>query len=134
MRRLGKVRFRFLKEQSGISLIETLLAVVILGLIAVPFISAVTTSSKAAFAVDQRTTAESLAQSQMEWIKSVTYVEDATDYPPAPMPSDSDYANYSVVITAAPLRDPDDGMQKITVTIKHSDKTIIRLESYKRQK
>ena len=36
------------------------------------------------------------------------------------------------LITAAePLRAPDDGIQKITVTIKHSDKVVIRLEGYK---
>ena len=50
------------------------------------------------------------------------------------MPSGGDYIYYTANITTESLRDPDDGLQKITVTIKHHDKTVIQLESYKRDK
>ena len=129
-----KGKFKSLRGQSGISLIETLVALAILGAIAVVFLSALTTTSRGAFTTDEQTTAESLAQSQMEWVKNVNYVEGATQYSPALIPSGSDYLNYSVGITANPLHDPDEGIQKITVTIKHFDKTIIKLESYKRRR
>jgi hypothetical protein len=35
------------------------------------------------------------------------------------------------VITAEPLHTPDDGIQKITITIKRDDEVITRLEGYK---
>jgi len=133
MRWLGKERIRLLREQRGIGFIETLVALAILGAITVAFLSGLTTASRATFIADEQTTAESLARGQMEWVKHASYEEDATQYPPASIPSGGDYVNYSVVITAEPLHDPDDGIQKITVAIKHSDKTIIVLESYKRQ-
>ena len=132
--RLKKAQFRFLRGQTGISLLETLIAVAILGIIGASFLNGLTTASRASFTNDERTTAESLARTQMEWVKNITYVGDATEYPPAEMPSVSDYINYSVAITAEPLHNPDEGIQKITVTIKHNDRTIIQLESYKRER
>jgi type II secretory pathway pseudopilin PulG len=121
----------FARRESGISLVETVVALAILGTIAVTFLSGLVTSSKATFIVDEQATAESLARSQMEWIKNVDYVYDVTEYSPAPIPSGKDYVRYSVTIAAEPLHDPDDGIQKVTVTVKHSDKGVIKLECYK---
>ena len=130
MRRPEKKRFRLFRGHRGVSLIETLVALAILGAITVTFLNGLLTASKAAFTADEQTTAES----QMEWIKNATYVEDTAQYPPALMPSGGDYVNYSAVITAEPLHSPDEGIQKITVTVKRYDETIITLEGYKRQR
>ena len=54
-----------------------------------------------------------------------------TEYSPEPVPGDKDYIGYSVVSATEPLHEPDDGIQKITVTVKHSDKEVIKLEGYK---
>lgn len=121
----------FAYRESGMTLIETIVALAILGAISVTLLSGLATTSKAMFTTDEQTTAESMAQSQMEWLKNTDYVYDATQYSPAPMPNGKDYINYSVVITAEPLHNPDDGIQKITVTIKHSDKGLIQLKGYK---
>lgn len=120
----------FTGRESGVTFLETIVAVAILSVIAVTFLNGLTTASKSAFIADEQTTAESLAQSQMEWAKNVNYVYGATEYTPAPMPG-GDYVNYTTVIAAEPLHSPDDGIQKITVKIKHSSKTIIKLEGYK---
>jgi len=124
----------FADHESGLTLIETVVALAILGAIAVSFLNGMTTASEGTFIADEQTTAESLARSQMERVKTTDYVYGATDYSPAPMPSSKDYINYSVIITAEPLNNPDDGIQKITVAIKHFEKTIIKLESYKGQR
>jgi len=121
----------FTGRESGVTLIETVVALAILGVIAVAFLNGLTNASKAAFTADEQSTAESLAQSQMEWAKTVTYVYSATEYSPAPIPGGKDYINYSAIIAADPLHDPDDGIQKIIVTVKHSDKGVIKLEGYK---
>ena len=117
--------------ESGTTLLETLIALAVLGTIAVTFLSGVIATSKAAFLADERATAESLAQSQMEWAANATYVDDATGYSPAPIPSGRDYINYSANITAQPLHPSDDGIQKTTVTVSRSGEAVMILEGYK---
>ncbi len=121
----------FARNEAGTTLIETVVALAVLGVIGVTFLSGLATTSKAAFISDERTTAESLAQSQMEWVKNAAYSCNATDYSPAPVPAGKDYTNYSVAITAAPLHAPDDGIQKITVTVRRAGEGIMILEGYK---
>lgn len=118
-------------NKAGLALIETLVALAILGIIAAAFLGGLATASKATFIADEGTTAQSLAQSQMEYAKTLDYVYSATEYPPAPIPGGEDYADYSATIDAEPLHDPDQGLQKITVTIEHQGKQVITLESYK---
>ncbi len=118
-------------SESGVTLTETIVSLGILAIIAVPFLSGQATTSKAIFIVDEQATVGSLAQSQMEWVKNADYVYDATTYPPAPIPGDKDYLNYSVIISAEPLHSPDDGIQKITITVSRSDREVTELEGYK---
>jgi type II secretory pathway pseudopilin PulG len=122
---------RFIGGESGVTFMETVVALAILGVIAVTFLNGLTTTSKTVFLTDEQVTAESLAQSQIEWVKSANYSYGATTYSPAPIPSGKDYLDYSALIKAESLRDPDDGIQKITVTIRRSDKGVLRLEGYK---
>ena len=129
--RLLRILGKFTGRESGVTFIETVVALAILGVIAVAFLNGLTTTSKSVFIADEHTTAESLAQSQMEWVKNASYSYNATTYSSAPIPSGKDYLNYSTLITAEPLRSPDDGIQKIIVTIKRSDKGVTKLEGYK---
>ena len=129
--RLLRILGKFTGRESGVTFIETVVALAILGVIAVAFLNGLTTTSKSVFIADEHTTAESLAQSQMEWVKNASYSYNATTYSPAPIPSGKDYINYSALITVEPLRSPDDGIQKISVTIKRSDKGVTKLEGYK---
>ncbi len=121
----------FTRSESGATLIETLVALAIMGVLAVTFLGGLATASKATIVADEQATAESLAQSQMEWVRSADYVYSTTEYSPAPISSSDDYANYSVVITTGPLHGTDDGIQKITVTVKHFAKEVIKLDGYK---
>ncbi len=119
----------FICRESGISLIETVVALAVLGTIAVTFLSGVATTSKAAFTTDERATAESLAQSQMEWVQNASY--NATGYAiptEEAIPSSSDYTNYSANIT---VESRGVGIQKITVIVNRSGEQVITLESYK---
>ena len=79
----------------------------------------------------ERDIAISLARSQMENVKNVSYVPGATTYTAAALPTASDYAGYSVSIAAAALHSPDDGIQKITVTVNRSGQSVLTLEGYK---
>jgi len=121
----------FISRESGTTLIEAVVALAILGTIGVTFLSGLTTTSKASFISDEQATAESLAQSQMEWVKNASYSYNATGYTSAPISAVKDYLNYSATIVAAPLHNPDDGIQRLTVTVKRYDETTTKLEGYK---
>ena len=129
--RLFRILSISVHRESGATLLEVVVALAILSTIAVAFLSGLATTSEAAFTADELATAESLAQSQMEWVKNADYVYSATEYSLTPIPDGKDYLNYSAVITAESLHDPDDGIQKITVTVERSDEVVIKLEGYK---
>ena len=118
-------------RESGVTLLETAVALAMLGAIAVTFLIGLATTSKAVVVANEQTVAESLARSQMEWAKEVTYTVNATAYAPAPIPGEADYTGFSATITAEPLNTPDDGIQKVVVTVKHYDEELIILEGYK---
>ena len=136
-----------MKNEKGFTLIEVMIAIALLGIIAVAFLGALATASRALVIADERTTAESLARSQMEYVKNQNY--DATNNPPqySPLPSISgDYtitttAEYfdadgdgiiEVDVTTTEVREDDEGIQKITVTVSHLSKPdVITLEGYK---
>ena len=129
--------------QSGIGLVETVVALAVLGTVAVALLSGVVGINRAASTVDERATAEGLAQFQMEWAQdaaSTPYVPDASAYSAAPVPGTTgnatypDYANYSASIAVEPQANPDDGIQKITVTITRSGVTVFILEGFKRDR
>lgn len=118
-------------KESGVGLIETLVALALLGIIAASFLGGLATASKAAFTADERATAECLARSQLEYVKTLDYVTDATEYSPAPIPGSEDYSNYSVTIGAEPVHETDDGIQKITVAVSHGGQSVLTLDDYK---
>jgi prepilin-type N-terminal cleavage/methylation domain-containing protein len=118
-------------RESGMTLLETVIAVAILGAVAAAFLGGVAASSRGVYTADEQATAEGLARSQMEWAKNATYSYDATSYSIAPIPMNDDYTGYSANITAESLHGSDDGIQKITVTIMRSGKPVFKLEGYK---
>ena len=126
---LGKFKNPVYPE-SGQTLVETAVALAIIGIIAVAFLSGLATTTKAAFIADEQATAEAIAQSQMEWVKKASYNKTATQYSPAPIPAGKDYINYSATI-AAQLITSDNRVQKITVTVNRSGEQVFKLEGYK---
>jgi type II secretory pathway pseudopilin PulG len=118
-------------RESGDTLINTLIAIAIISIVTVTFLGGLATSSKAAFTSDKQTTAGSLARTQMEMTKNAVYVYEAVSYTPAPIPDSADYTNYSASITAQPLHNPDDGIQKITVTVSRNSGEVLTITGYK---
>jgi len=126
-----------IKSERGVGLIEVMIAIALLGIIAIAFLSGLATASKALFIADERATAESLARSQMEYVKNQDYSIGGT-YDIIDLAS---YPSYAINLAAEPLPDPNDpdndlvGIQKITVVVSHSrpDKEVevIILEDYK---
>jgi prepilin-type N-terminal cleavage/methylation domain-containing protein len=120
----------------GFTLIEIVIAIALVGIIAVAILNSLSTASLALILADERATAESLARSQMEYTKNSPYdLRDPPQYPLIDIPDG--YIGYSIEVDAVRLdpeedgTDDDDGIQKITVTVSRNDKMLVTLENYK---
>lgn len=139
-----------MKGEKGFTLIGVLVAIAILGLVAVIFAGGISTAAKAVFVSDERATAESLAKSQMEYVKNQPYLF-------APGGGESTYEKISSIPSGYAIRSvkrdgskvsdiigvpwdtqndqanaTDEGIQKIELIIDHLDKdAVITLEGYK---
>ncbi|MDD5648107.1 MAG: hypothetical protein PHY03_04160 [Dehalococcoidia bacterium] len=131
--------FKSRRYETGISIAEVLIALAIFAVVGVTFVTALGTNFKVLLIADQRTTAESLAKTQMEAINNAPY--DST--PPYTYSKISGIpVGYDININVA-LVNPDTGavsaldlgVQKVTVTVtcqQHSPPEVLVLESYKR--
>jgi type II secretory pathway pseudopilin PulG len=145
----------------GMSGIEVIVALGILGLVAVVFLGGLSTAFKADIIADERSVAQSLASSQMEYVKSQEYVTapsggeatypkiDLSEYPDyfiLGIHRDSSIADDVDGVIGVPWdtdggtpSTDDNGIQKIAVIIYHPydsdepDKTkkVLTLEDYK---
>lgn len=131
--------FVFRRCTIGVTIAEVLIALAIFAVIGVTFVSALGTNFKVLLIADQRTTAESLAKTQMEEINNSPY--DST--PPYSYNKISGIPEgYDININVALINPEtgsvsalDLGVQKVTVTVtcqQHSPPEVLVLESYKR--
>jgi len=131
-----------MKDEKGFSLMEVALAIALLGIVAVAYLGALATGSRAIMIADERATAESLARTQMEYVRQQSYDANLDHDPPQYTTIPDIPAGYEIEVDAVRL-DPygdgatnDDGIQSITVTIKHTvggepEKEIFALEGYR---
>jgi len=112
------------------TLIETLVALGIIAAVAVVFLIGMTTSAKAVMVSQERVAVDSLAKSQMEDTKARGYALTLT-YPKITIPQDLVDQGYDVGIAAAPLHNPDDGIQEITVTVSRDGAPVFTMVGYK---
>ena len=138
-RRLFGVAKKLRGNESGVTLLETLVALAILGLVAVAFLSALTTAARATIIADEQATAESLVRSQIEYVKSQDYIDydDPGHLEYELLESEKIPTSYSVEVTVELLDpendglDDDDGIQKITVTVNRNERLVLTIEDYK---
>jgi prepilin-type N-terminal cleavage/methylation domain-containing protein len=127
---LSKLKQLF-KDSPGFTLLETLVALTIFGMVAVIFLMGLSVSSKALMVSQDRVNAESIAKSQMEDTKAQTYVAEASSYPEITLTSDLINQGYDIAVDANPLNSPDDGLQKITIDVSKNGEVLFTLIGYK---
>ena len=128
-----------MKQEKGFSLIEVAIAIALLGIVAIAFLGGLSTASRAIFIADERATAESLARTQMEYVKSQDY--DSDNNPPQYALIPDIPVGYQIDVIPVRL-DPkgdgfaeDDGIQKITVVVEHLEKPeVIKLVGYRSER
>lgn len=105
-----------MKSEKGFSLVETLIAIALFGMIAVAVSLGLSMAARSNIISDKLTTAESLARSQIEDIQQQPYV-DPPSYEIMDTSSTPDYANYSIVSPF--VTSWQTGIQKISITVMH---------------
>ena len=144
----NKVRKALRGSSKGVTLIELLIALALFGIIAIVFAGGLGTASRAVFTADVRTNAESLARSQMEYVKNQPY-QDAEEGEPiyqkiADIPGSYSIWSYNYddeVVESVigvpwdtadnqPLEE-DNGLQRIKLVVKHDDRVVMTLVGYK---
>ncbi len=138
---LGKRKNRIFQEQRGIGLTETLVVLALLGIIGVALLNGLSTSSKGVIISQENVAAESLASSQVEYIKTQDYIP-VDDYNPVTnyydeidIPVDLAGKGYSIDINPpqtiiAPTLAPFE-LQSIEVVVKHNGKGVLTISVYR---
>jgi hypothetical protein len=75
---------------------------------------------------NQKAVAQSLAQTQLEYVKNYPYDSEATTYPTVDTPQ-----GYSISVGVGSIPSTDADIQKITVTISRGEEDILTVEDYK---
>ena len=114
------------KDEGGLSLVEALVTIAVIGVALVAFSIALSTGSLAVNESDQEVTAQSLARTQMEYIKGCTYDPYATTYPAVDTTD-----NYSISVAVTSVPDADNNIQKVTATISKDAVVLLTVEDYK---
>ena len=127
-------------DQRGFGLVETLVAVSILGVAVVAMLIVLSAGTVAVGECNQEVVAQSLARTQLEYTKNYPYDLGADTYPyvytydetynlsPITLPE-----GYAIAVEAESILEPvtDDNIQKITVTISRGGEDILTIEGYK---
>ena len=113
-------------NERGFGLVETLVAVAILGVAVVALVLGLSTGSITVGEGNQELVAQSLAQTQLEYVKGYSYDPEATTYPTVDTPE-----GYSICAEVGSIPDADTDIQRITVTISRDGEAILTVKDYK---
>ena len=112
-----------MRNEKGSTLLEVLVALALLGIISVLFLSGVVNSSTARVTADERVSAKILAESLIDDLKKQEFESSYNITIP------SEFPDYSANLTVESLANG--YIQRITIVVEHLDEDILTLETYK---
>ncbi len=123
------------REQSGVMLIDTVVALALLGIFGVAFLSAISTSTATMASIEDKVNVDNLVRAQMEYTKSDNFSSSYNYQTLDQLDPGSPYAitvpnGYSINVAAAALPNSV-GIQEITVTIFRNGNSELVTKGYK---
>jgi Tfp pilus assembly protein PilV len=115
-----------LHSESGVALVEALIASAILGMTLVVFVAGLSTGLLSTGQSDRLSTAHELARSQIEYTKAAAYSAAPFSYPTVTPP-----AGYGVTAAASAVSGGDASIELITVQVSKDGGVVYTLEGYK---
>jgi prepilin-type N-terminal cleavage/methylation domain-containing protein len=127
-----------INREQGFSLIEVLMATMLLAICAAGLLVVLTQTSRLLLQVNLKQSARNLATAQLEYIKNEGYLEYSNSDPISYAKDDILDSNYGFTTTVSvslpgPSETVDEGVQKITLTVTQGDSVLTTLEGYKAQ-
>jgi prepilin-type N-terminal cleavage/methylation domain-containing protein len=133
-----------MRSEKGFALVEILMSLALVGIVAIGLLSGLATSFKAVAVSDERVIAESLAKSQLEYLKVQDYIAVADydpgnpekRYEPVDIPQDLVDKGYGIDISppqtvVSPGEEEWFELQSITVVIEQNGEEILTISIYK---
>ena len=133
-----------MKNEKGFTLLETLVALALMGIIAAGVITGLATTFKAGWISQERVVAENLAKSQWEHIRAQDYIPTAVYNPDDPANSyelitlSDDLVTKEYAIEIEPpqtITNPSDDygveLQRLSIVIKRDSKLLLTLSDYR---
>ncbi len=118
---------KLMRNEKGLTLLEVMVALGLLGILIVAFLGAMAGASRAMFIADERATAESIARTQMEWVKNQEYEDIGPQSYEKTDESIPAYIDYTVTIGVTELSFR---LQKITVIVLHNGNPVYTSGNY----
>ncbi len=112
-----------MKREKGMTLVESAIALALLGIISVSFLGGVAATSSARATADQRASAKILAESVLDTVKKQEYAVAYNVTIP------EEFAGYSAVLDVQGLKNSH--IQQLTVTVRHGERDVLELQSWK---
>ncbi|MBN2076779.1 MAG: hypothetical protein JW762_14615 [Dehalococcoidales bacterium] len=114
-------------QQAGFGLIESLLAVAILGSTVFALLGGLSTGAITIGIVQENVVAENLGRTQLEYTKSLTFRRAPFSYESVKIVPEG----YSVTADAVPVSSRDNNIQRLVITVYHGGKSVYILEGIK---
>lgn len=114
-------------KQAGFGLVESLLAVAILGSTVFMLLNGLSTGAISIGMLQEDITAENLGRTQLEYTKSLPFDDAPCFYDPVEVVPEG----YSVTTEATPVSIRDNNVQRITVIVFRGEKSVYILEGFK---
>ncbi len=133
-----------IRDQKGQTLLEVLIGMIILAIVIVGLLSGMQAGIWGTKRVDDRTTANNLAQSQMEYVKSQPYQlyddqgnptegEGYSKITEDTLPAGFSLDDIEIIVSNLGDQTSPEATQQVTITITHDGNNTVTLSGYKRK-
>ncbi len=123
--RLDRIRLR-VRDERGLSLIESLVAVAVTAVAIVAIVTALSSGAIAVGEGEREVVAQMLARTQLENVKGSSYDATGASYSALDAPE-----GYALSFDVDSIPETDNDIQKITVTVSQDGEDILEIEDYK---